>query len=125
VRSPWYQNNIWQIVQIMKLLITQFSPGSSYSFPIRSKYFLNTLFSNTLRLCYLLLIIMRIIQQSIIIYLLSESDPKSNSKSTGLRYSVPLAEVRNAWTIVSMRNTSSCALLFLGWRFENQISVRR
>jgi hypothetical protein len=44
-------NYTWRRVQITKLLVMQFSPFSRYSFPLRSKIFLSTLFSNTLSLC--------------------------------------------------------------------------
>jgi hypothetical protein len=38
--SPWleYPNNIWWIVQVMKLLIMQSSPASCHFLPLRSKY---------------------------------------------------------------------------------------
>jgi hypothetical protein len=49
----WFEhsNYTWRRVRAMKLLIMQFSPASSHFIPLQSKYFLNTLFSNTLPLC--------------------------------------------------------------------------
>jgi hypothetical protein len=44
-------NYTWRRVQVMKLLIMQFSTTSCHFISLRSKYFLNTLFSNTLSLC--------------------------------------------------------------------------
>jgi hypothetical protein len=51
---PWldHSNYVWRGVQVMKLLIMQFSPISFYIIPLRSKnILLSTLFSNTLSLC--------------------------------------------------------------------------
>jgi hypothetical protein len=47
-----HSNLIWRKVQIMKLLILQFSPASYYFVPFIPKILLNTLFSNTLSLCF-------------------------------------------------------------------------
>jgi len=47
----WLYNNICWWVQIMKLLITQFSPSSCYFLSLRSKYSHSTLFLNTLNIC--------------------------------------------------------------------------
>jgi hypothetical protein len=44
-------NNICQEVQIIKLLIMQFSPASCYSFHLRYRFILSILFSNTVSLC--------------------------------------------------------------------------
>jgi hypothetical protein len=50
---PWFDhpNNIWWRVQIMKLLIMQFSSASCHSIPLRFKYSPKHLFSNTINLC--------------------------------------------------------------------------
>jgi hypothetical protein len=46
-----FSNYTWWRVQITKLLVRQLSPFSRYLIPLRSKYPLSTLFSNTLSLC--------------------------------------------------------------------------
>jgi hypothetical protein len=46
-----YSNYTWRRVQITKLLVMQFSPLSRHLIPLRSKFLLSTLFSNTLSLC--------------------------------------------------------------------------
>jgi hypothetical protein len=46
----YHLHNIWWGVQIIKLLIMKFSPFPCHLVPLRPKYFLNTLFSNTLSL---------------------------------------------------------------------------
>jgi hypothetical protein len=48
--SDW-PRNIQCTLQIIKLIIMQFSPVSCHFIPLRSKYSLSTLFSNTLNLC--------------------------------------------------------------------------
>jgi hypothetical protein len=37
---PWFDhsNNIWRLIQIMKLFIAKFSPAISYFVPLQSKY---------------------------------------------------------------------------------------
>jgi hypothetical protein len=49
---PWfhYYNNMWQEVQVLKLLIMQFSPATCH-FLLRPNFPLNALFSNTLSVC--------------------------------------------------------------------------
>jgi hypothetical protein len=44
-------NNIWRGVQIMKLLIMQFSPSLCHFFSLRPDTHLSTLFSNILSIC--------------------------------------------------------------------------
>jgi hypothetical protein len=50
---PWYNhpNNIYWRVQIMKLLIMQFSLTTWHFLPLKSKHFLRTHFSDTPNLC--------------------------------------------------------------------------
>jgi hypothetical protein len=50
---PWsdHPNTIWWRVQIMALLIMQFSPASRHFIPLRSKYFPKHMLSNTLHVC--------------------------------------------------------------------------
>jgi hypothetical protein len=45
-------NYTWRRVQIMQLLVMQFSPPFRHFIPLRSKYSLSTLFWNTLSLCF-------------------------------------------------------------------------
>jgi hypothetical protein len=47
-----YSNYTWRRVQITKLFVMQFSLSSLHLISLRSKYPLNTLFSNTLSLCH-------------------------------------------------------------------------
>jgi hypothetical protein len=50
---PWlnHPNNIRCSVQVMKLHIAQSSPVSRHFLPLRSRYSLSTLFSNTINVC--------------------------------------------------------------------------
>jgi hypothetical protein len=49
---PWLDNSnyTWRKFQVMKLLIMQFSPASYHFIPLRSKYSLQHMFSNTISL---------------------------------------------------------------------------
>jgi hypothetical protein len=49
-----HTHNIWWIVQIIKLLVMWLTPLPCYLVPLRTKYFVSTLFSNTVRLRFLL-----------------------------------------------------------------------
>jgi hypothetical protein len=46
-----YSNYTWRRVQIMKLLVMQFSPPSRHLIPLGPNILLSILFSNTLSLC--------------------------------------------------------------------------
>jgi hypothetical protein len=50
-----YSNYTWRRIQITKNLVMQLSPVSCHLIPLRFNILLNTLFSNTLSLCFFLL----------------------------------------------------------------------
>jgi hypothetical protein len=70
-----HPNYILRRVRVMKLLIMQFSPASCHFIPLRSKYFVSTLFPNTLSLCY-----SGYVRDHILLYILIVTFLDSNQK---------------------------------------------